>query len=273
MKTIFITGASRGFGRLWTEALLQRGDRVIATSRNVSNFSDLKELYPETFVPVALDITNRKEVFETVKNAHSHWGSLDVVINNAGYGVFGATEELSEKDSKEVVNVNLFGTLWVTQAVLPFFRSQGNGHLIQLSSVLGLWALPTLGLYSATKFAVEGLTEALAQEVEHFGIHLTLVEPNGYATNFAGDSAVLSQPIPDYEPVRIALAANEGMQASATGIPEATVPALLQLIDSENPPLRYFLGKVGLQKTKQVYAERLSEWEKYNQVAIDAHGK
>ncbi len=169
MKTIFITGASRGFGRLWTEALLQRGDRVIATSRDITSFNELKAQYSDAFVPLSLDITDRNAVFETVKEAHARWGVLDVVINNAGYGVFGATEELSEKDAKEVVDVNLFGTLWVTQAVLPLFRAQGNGHLIQLSSVLGLWTLPTLGLYSATKFAVEGLSEALAQEVERFG--------------------------------------------------------------------------------------------------------
>jgi len=272
-KTIFITGASKGFGKIWVESFLQRGHKVAATSRNINALGDLTKKYSENFLPLQLDITNRDEVVETINKANSHFGSLDVVINNAGYGLFGAIEELAEQDAKDVINANILGTLWVTQAALPILRKQRSGHIIQLSSVLGLWSLPTLGVYSATKFAVEGLSEALAQEVAGFGINVTLVEPNGYNTEFGGSSAVGSQSIADYDQVKASLASGEGLQPDDYGDPEATVDAINQLIDTNNPPLRFFLGKVGLPKTTRIYGERLAEWNSWSEVAKAAHGK
>ncbi|MBS7562824.1 SDR family NAD(P)-dependent oxidoreductase [Mucilaginibacter sp. Bleaf8] len=272
-KTIFITGASRGFGKIWVEAFLKRGDKVAATSRNIDGFKDIAAQYGDNFLPLQLDITNRAQAFEVVNQAKQHFGGLDVVINNAGYGLFGAVEEVSEQEAHDVINANILGTLWVTQAALPIFREQKSGHIIQLSSVLGQWALPTLGIYSATKFAVEGLSEALAQEVKHLGINVTLVEPNGYATDFGGASAVQSQPIADYQPVKAALAGAEGLQPDDYGDPEATVDAILKLIDAQKPPLRFFLGKVGLPKTRRIYSERIAEWEEWNEVAVAAHRK
>lgn len=271
-KTIFITGASRGFGKLWTEALLKRGDKVAATSRNIEAYKDLAEQYPETFLPISLDITNREAVFEAVNKAKDHFGSLDVVINNAGYGVFGAVEEVGEKAIKDVFEANVFGTLWVTQAALPIFRAQGSGHVIQLSSVLGIWSLPTLGIYNATKFAVEGFSEALATEVKPFGINVTMIEPNGYTTDFGGSSAVHGDAIPAYNALKSTLGEAEGLLPEDYGKPEATVPAILKLIDSENPPLRLFLGKVGLRKTERVYAEKLKVWNDWKEVSEAAHG-
>jgi NADP-dependent 3-hydroxy acid dehydrogenase YdfG len=272
-KTIFITGASKGFGKIWVESFLQRGHKVAATSRNISALDDLTKNYSENFLPLQLDITNRSEVIEAVNRAISHFGSLDVIINNAGYGLFGAIEEISEQDAKDVINTNILGTLWVTQAALPILREQRSGHIIQLSSVLGLWTLPTLGIYSATKFAVEGLSDALSQEVAGFGINVTLIEPNGYHTEFGGSSAVSSKAIAAYDQVKAKLASSEGMQPEDYGNPEATVDAINLLINSENPPLRFFLGKLGLPKTTRIYAEHLAEWNSWSEVAEAAHGK
>ncbi|MCF2443945.1 SDR family NAD(P)-dependent oxidoreductase [Dyadobacter sp. CY345] len=271
-KTIFITGATRGFGRLWVEAFLNRGDNVAATSRNIAGFDDLADQYPNSFLPIALDITNRDQSIAAINKAHQYFGSLDVVINNAGYAVFGAIEEASETEVKDNFEANVFGTLWITQAALPILRKQKHGHIIQLSSVLGVWTLPTLGIYNATKFAVEGLSEALASEVNAFGIHVTLVEPNGYTTDFGGSSAVQSQPIAAYDQIREGLGNTEGLLPEDYGKPAATVPAILKLVDSEQPPLRLFLGKLGYEKTKRVYAEKLQTWESWNDVSIAAHG-
>ena len=271
-KTIFITGASRGFGRLWTEAFLKRGDNVVATSRNIESFRDLVEQYPDTFYPISLDITNRAAVFKAVSAGKEHFDKLDIVINNAGYGVFGAIEEVGERETKDVFEANVYGTLWVTQAALPIFRAQGSGHIIQLSSVLGVWSLPTLGIYNATKFAVEGFSEALASEVEEFGIKVTMIEPNGYNTDFGGTSAVYGESITAYDALKSSLGQAEGLLPEDYGKPEATVPAILKLIDSENPPLRLFLGKVGLRKTERVYAEKLKVWNDWKEVSEAAHG-
>lgn len=270
-KTIFITGASKGFGKIWAETFLKRGDRVAATSRSISGLQDLASQYPDTFLPLQLDVTNKAEVTAAINQAHQHFGSLDVVINNAGYGLFGAVEEVSEQEARDVIDANLLGTLWVSQAALPIFRAQRSGHVIQLSSVLGLWTLPTLGIYSATKFAVEGFSEALAMEVKDMGIKVTLVEPNGYATEFGGNSAVKSQAIADYDNIRASLGTAEGLQPEDIGDPAATLPAITQLIDAANPPLRFFLGNVGLPKTTKIYAERLNEWQEWNEIAVAAH--
>ncbi len=272
MKTIFITGASKGFGKLWVEAFLKRGDKVAATSRNISGLAEFADQYPDQFLPIALDITDRQAATDAVNLAYHHFGSLDVVINNAGYGVFGAIEEVSEKETKDIFEANVFGTLWVTQAALPIFRQQKSGHIIQLSSVLGVWTLPTLGIYNATKFAVEGMSEALASEVAEFGIHVTLIEPNGYTTDFGGASAVQSASIPAYDDLKASLASAEGLLPEDYGKPTATVPAILKLIDSKNPPLRLFLGKLGYDKTKRVYEEKLDTWKSWNEVSVAAHG-
>ena len=270
-KTIFITGASRGFGRIWAEAFLERGDKVAATARNIDTLNDLKTKYGNAILPIQLNVDNRSEAFEAVNKAAAHFGRLDVVINNAGYGLFGAIEEASEQEARQQFETNVFGLLWITQAALPIMRKQGHGHIVQVSSILGIFTLPVLGLYNASKFAVEGLSETLAQEVKSFGINITLVEPNGFATDWAGSSSFHSESIEAYDGIKKAF--NDGLTDDAFGIPEATVPAILQLVDEKNPPLRYFLGKVGLPAAKQVYAQRFTEWEQYAETAIVAHGK
>lgn len=270
-KVIFITGASRGFGKLWAEAFLKRGDKVAATVRNLDSLSDLSKKYGKALLPIKLDVTDRQASFDAVQRASEHFGRLDVVINNAGYGLFGAVEETSEKEARDQMDANFFGLLWVTQAVLPIMRQQGGGHIIQVSSILGVAVLPVLGLYNASKFAVEGLSETLATEVADFGIHVTLVEPNGFTTDWSGASAFHTQPMKEYQPVKDAFA--DAMGQDIHGIPEATVGAILQLVDSSNPPLRLFLGKMALPMAKQAYTQRLATWEDWNEVAVAAHGK
>src|SRR5215216_3887921 len=260
-KTIFITGASRGFGKIWSEALLKRGDQVAATARNLSHLDDLVKKYGNKLLPIQLDVNNREADFAAVRRAKDHFGRIDVMINNAGYGLFGAIEETSEQEARSQIDTNVFGLLWLTQAVVPIMREQGYGHIINLSSILGLVAVPNLGLYNASKYAVEGITETLAAEIKQFGIHVTMIEPNGYATDWGSASAVHTKAMPEYDDLKAAF------QASLTedffGRPAATANAVLKLVDSENPPLRLFLGKKALPWVKQVYESRFAEWEKW----------
>ena len=271
-KTIFITGASRGFGKIWAQAFLDRGDSVAVTSRNVSGLKDLADKYGSAVLPLELDITSRAACFEAIARAKANFGSLDVVINNAGMGVFGAVEEVDEEAAREIIDVNFFGTLWITQAALPVMRSQGSGHILQLSSAMGIYTFATLGIYSASKFALEGLSDALSQEVKGLGIHVTLVEPNAYATDF-GTSSVQSNSTAAYEDMKARLYAQPEFAAvDAYGDPNATSEAILKLVDEPNPPLRLFLGKKALLLAQDAYAERLATWEIWKDVSIKAHG-
>jgi len=270
-KTIFITGASKGFGKIWAAAFLKRGDKVVATARNIEALDDLVQQYGDAILPLQLDVNNREQSIAAVKKAKRHFGQLDVVINNAGYGLFGAIEETSEQEARDQIETNVFGLLWITQAAIPVMREQGHGHIIQVSSVLGLVAVPVLGLYNASKWAVEGLSETLAAEVKGFGIHVTLIEPNGFSTDWGGASAFHTQPMKEYEAVKTAF--SEGLTEDSFGRPEATADAVLRLIDAPNPPLRLFLGKVGYPWIKQTYADRLATWESWKEVAEKAHGK
>jgi NADP-dependent 3-hydroxy acid dehydrogenase YdfG len=270
-KTIFITGASRGLGRIWAETFLSEGDQVIVAVRNTGSLQELVEKYPSHLLVLKLDVTDKKAGFEAIKAAKAYFGKIDVLINNAGYGHMGAIEELNEQEIREQFETNVFGLLWLTQAVIPIMREQNSGHIIQVSSALGLVAFPTLGIYSASKFAVEAISESLASEVSGFGIKVTIVEPNGYLTEFNTASGVHSEPISLYDGVRAAL--NKSNNLEDWGVPQATAEAMLQLIKSENPPLRLILGKAGLQWIKYAYAERMKTWEEWQDVSVAAHGK
>jgi short-subunit dehydrogenase len=270
-KVLFITGASRGFGRIWTEEFLKRGDKVAAAARNTKALNDLENEYGENIFAVQLDITDRDACFEAVQKVKDHYGVIDVLINNAGYGLFGTIEETSEKEARDQMETNFFGTLWMTQAVLPIMRSQRSGHIIQVSSFLGLVTLPILGVYNASKFAVEGFSETLASEIKDFGIHVTLLEPNGYATDWSGASSYRSQTMEIYDPVRKAFA--DTATPDVFGIPEATTKAITQLVDSDNPPLRLLLGKIAYPTVKLAYEDRLASFEKWNNVSVAAHGR
>ncbi|WP_293312908.1 SDR family NAD(P)-dependent oxidoreductase [Pedobacter sp. UBA5917] len=270
-KTIFITGASRGFGKIWAEALLQRGDKVIATARNVAALDDLKAKYGNNILTLQLDVNSRDAGFEAMNKAKEHFGSIDVLINNAGYGLFGAIEETSEKEAREQMETNFFGLLWLSQAVLPVMREQGYGHIIQLSSVLGLISRPVLGLYAASKFAVEGLSESLAAEVKGFGINVSIIEPAGFDTEWGGSSAARTTAIPEYDEVKNNHQA--GIPPDFHGTASGTTEALLKLIDSENPPLRLLLGKYANMLVKKDYGNRIEEWDKWQETTLAAQGK
>jgi len=268
-KTVLITGASKGFGKAWTEALLEKGYQVAATARNIDALSDLKAKYGDAIFPITLDVNKRDESFAVVEKVQQHFGKIDILINNAGYALNGAVEEASENEAKAQFETNFFGTLWLTQAVLPIMRNQKSGHIIQVSSILGITTLPNLGLYNASKFAVEGLTETLATEVKQFGINVTLVEPNGYVTDIWGNG-FNSESIDAYDGIRKAIA--EGHDPDTFGKIDATIPAIIKLVEAQNPPLRLFLGKVALPFAKQTYAQKLATWEEWADVSVAAHG-
>ncbi len=270
MKTWFITGTSRGFGREWAEAALDRGDRVAATARDTASLRGLVERYGDRVLPIALDVTDRAAVFAAVASAVERFGRIDVAINNAGYGLFGAVEEVSEAQARAQLETNVFGALWVTQAVLPVMRAQRSGHIIQVSSIGGITAFPNLGLYHASKWALEGMSQSLAQEVAAFGIHVTLVEPAGYATDWSGSSGVNATPMPEYDHVRAAQAARRG--TSTPGVPSATRAAILAVVDAEQPPLRIFFGRGPLDRAEAEYASRIETWEAWREVSERAHG-
>jgi NAD(P)-dependent dehydrogenase (short-subunit alcohol dehydrogenase family) len=269
-KVWFITGTSKGFGRVWAEAALARGDRVAATARDVRTLAPIVERYGDRVAAMKLDVTDRAAVDKSVSQAHERFGRLDVVINNAGYGHFGAIEEVTEAEARAQIETNLFGALWVTQAALPILRAQGSGHIIQVSSIGGVNAFPTVGLYHASKWALEGFSQSLAAEVAPFGIKVTLVEPAGYATEWGGASAVRSKPLAAYDGARAQIA--QWRTGSVPGDPEATGEAILKVVDAKDPPLRIFFGTVGLPLTRAEYEKRLEIWQQWNEVAVAAQG-
>jgi len=270
-KTWFITGTSRGFGREWALAALERGDSVVATARDAGTLDELVAEHGKKVLPLALDVTDRAAVFAAVAQAHEHFGRLDIVVNNAGYGQFGMVEELSEADAREQIETNLFGALWVTQAALPFLRAQGSGHFLQVSSIGGISAFPSVGMYHASKWALEGLSQSLAQEVAGFGIKVTLIEPGGFSTDWGGSSARRAEALSAYDPVR-EQAAKRRSRLGTPGDPVATRAAVLTLVDSDDPPLRAFFGTAPLAIATADYESRLATWNKWQPLSVAAHG-
>jgi NAD(P)-dependent dehydrogenase (short-subunit alcohol dehydrogenase family) len=270
-KVWFITGTSRGFGREWAIAALERGDKVAATARNTASLDDLVEKYSDAVLPIQLDVTDREADFAAVKQAHDHFGRLDIVVNNAGYGQFGFIEELSEQDARDQFETNVFGALWVTQAALPYLREQRSGHIIQVSSIGGITAFPNVGIYSASKWALEGFSQALAQEVAPFGVHITLIEPAGYDTDWSGSSSRRAEQLAAYADVHAATDA-ERKNRWQQGDAKASAAALLKVVDAEEPPLRVFFGEAPLRLAKADYEDRLRTWEQWQPVAELAQG-
>ncbi|QKJ88738.1 SDR family NAD(P)-dependent oxidoreductase [Paramixta manurensis] len=270
-KVWFITGSSRGFGRVWAEAALQRGDKVVATARNIKSLAGLVESYGDAVLALQLDVTDRGEVFKVVNQAHKHFGRLDVILSNAGYGLIGAVEEVSLEDVRANFETNVFGTLSVIQAALPLLRLQGGGHILPVSSIGGVVTFPTVGLYQASKYAVEGMAETLASEVGSFGINVTLIEPGAFTTDFMSDASIKhAVPITHYDALRESLYTL--FTPEVFGDPNATSEAILAVVDSPNPPLRLLLGSMSLPIIREVYAERLATWDKWAEVSNAAQG-
>jgi NAD(P)-dependent dehydrogenase (short-subunit alcohol dehydrogenase family) len=271
-KTWFITGASRGFGKEWSIAALERGDTVAATARDTSTLDDLVQQFGDQVLPIQLDVNDRDAVFAAVQRAHDHFGGLDVVVNNAGYGQFGMVEEISEAEARAQFDTNVFGALFVTQAALPFLREQRSGHILQVSSIGGISAFPNIGIYNASKWALEAFSQSLAAEVADFGIKVTIIEPGAYSTDWGGSSAKHATADPAYDAFREKAAEQRKARAGNPGDPVATREAVLEVVDAENPPLRIFFGDGPLKIATRDYESRLATWREWEPVSIAAHG-
>jgi NAD(P)-dependent dehydrogenase (short-subunit alcohol dehydrogenase family) len=271
-KTWFITGASRGFGKEWSIAALERGDTVAATARDTSTLEDLLAQFGDKVLPIQLDVNDRDAVFAAVQQAHDHFGALDVVVNNAGYGQFGMLEEISEAEARAQFDTNVFGALFVTQAALPYLREQGSGHILQVSSIGGISAFPNIGIYNASKWALEAFSQSLAAEVADFGIKVTIIEPGAYSTDWGGASAKHAAANPAYDAYREKAAEQRKARAGNPGDPVATRDAVLTIVDAENPPLRIFFGDGPLEIATRDYESRLATWREWESVSVAAHG-
>ncbi|WP_138732792.1 SDR family oxidoreductase [Modestobacter excelsi] len=271
-KTWFITGASRGFGKEWSIAALERGDSVAATARDTSSLDDLVQQFGDSVLPIKLDVDDRAAVFAAVAQAHEHFGRLDVVVNNAGYGQFGMIEEISEAEARAQFDTNVFGALFVTQAALPYLREQGSGHFLQVSSIGGISAFPNIGIYNASKWALEAFSQSLAAEVADFGIKVTLIEPGGFSTDWGGASAKHAQSNPAYDTYREKAAEQRKARVATPGDPTASRAAVLAVVDAENPPLRVFFGDGPLGIATRDYESRLAEWREWEHVSKVAQG-
>ncbi|MDQ2833736.1 MAG: SDR family NAD(P)-dependent oxidoreductase [Acidobacteriota bacterium] len=268
-KVWFVTGASRGLGRIWAEAALERGDKVTATSRNVADVADLQERFGDAVLPLALDVTDPEQVPRVVQQAYGHFGKLDVLVNNAGSSLIATVEEATDAEILDLFEVNYFGMIRVLRAALPLLRLQGSGHVLGVSSSLAITPVPVIGFYAATKAAVEVLYEGLAQEVKQFGIKVTLVEPGAYSTDF-GKSAKRTDGIEAYAEFRKQFMAR--LIHLERGDPKATAGAILKLVDAENPPLRLALGR-WLPSARATYADRIATWEEWEEVSNAAQAK
>ena len=271
-KIWFITGSSRGFGRVWADAALKRGDKVAATARNLETIADLKEKYGEHVLTLEMDVTKTDQVKAVVTQAHEHFGRLDVIVNNAGYPLIGTIEEASADEVRALYDTNIFGTLAVIQAALPLLRKQRGGHIVGISSTLGHVTMPLIGYYCSSKWAFEAIHESLAVEVKPFGIKVTIVEPGAYATEFGGPSSGKSAAgLEIYADLKAQTFGR--MKTMDKGDPKATPDAMFKMVDADTPPLRLFLGSHNLPLVRAAYADRLAEWEVWEPVAISAQGE
>jgi NAD(P)-dependent dehydrogenase (short-subunit alcohol dehydrogenase family) len=264
----FVTGASRGFGRALSEAVLERGERLIVTARGAEFVERFGERYPNALA-LQLDVTDRDAVRTAIAEGVDRFGRLDVIVNNAGYGQFGAVEELTDEDVRKQFEVNVFGVLNVTRAALPHLRVQRSGHIVQMSSLNGVEGLIGGGCYCATKFAIEGLSESLAAEVAHLGIKVTIVEPGPHRTEFASsESARVADAIEDYAPtVGAARDAFAQMDGAQPGDPGRAALAIMATVDSENPPLRLPLGEMALTNIRKKLEGQLEELEAWRNLS------
>ncbi|MEU7584861.1 SDR family oxidoreductase [Micromonospora sp. NPDC049230] len=264
MRTWFITGASRGLGRAFAAAALDRGDRVVAAARTVAS-DDFDERHADRLLALTLDVTDRAAVIAAVHTAVQHFGHLDIVVNNAGALSMGMIEEFTEAQARAQFEVNLFGALWVSQAVLPHLRAQRSGHLVQISSIAALGGFPSTGLYSASKFALEGMSEALAMEAAAFGVKLSIVQPGGYWTDLYS-SLSATTPLPAYAPLRAELE-RQWADSSIDSAPRLAAEALLRLVDSDDPPLRLLLGSMVYDLAFDISRRRMDTWAGWEQVS------
>lgn len=271
-KVWFITGSSRGFGKIWTEAALKRGDKVAATARDISSIATLKETYGDQVLILELDVTNVSQVQNAITRANEYFGRLDIVFNNAGYSLVGTIEESGTDEVKALYETNIIGPVHVIQTALPILRAQGYGHILGTSSAVGIYSNPLIGYYCSSKFAFEAIHDSLAKEVAAFGIKVTLIEPGAYNTEFGSTESlkIASKKLSDYDDLKNQLMKN--LQKLERGNPLATTDAIFAVVDAENPPLRLLLGKNDLPHIQQIYSERIQEWETWKPISVAAQG-
>jgi NADP-dependent 3-hydroxy acid dehydrogenase YdfG len=268
----FITGCSTGFGRELAALLLTQGYRVAVTARDTRSLDTLIAGHEETAMPLALDVRDKGAIAEAVAAAQARFGQIDVLVNNAGYGYYAAIEEGEDPAVRAMFETNVFGLIEVTKAVLPGMRAQRSGHILNLSSIGGLVSFPGSGYYNATKFAVEGLSGALAQELAPLGIKVTLVEPGPFRTDFAGRSITVTQTvIEDYAPTaharRKMLLSSSGNQV---GDPVKAAQAMIDVVASENPPLHLLLGAMALRTARAGLETKAKDFDAWEATTIGA---
>ena len=262
-RTWFITGVSSGFGRELAGQILQQGDRLVGTVRSTSKVADLMARYPETFRAERLDVTDTAAIREVVGRAFASLGRIDVIISNAGYGLFGAAEELSDRQIDQIIATNLVGSIQLIRAALPHLRSQGGGRIIQISTYGGQVAFPGNSMYHATKWGIEGFAEAVAQEVAPFGIGVTIIEPGGARTEFRCGSAQVAEPMAVYDgnpahAFQRMLDPNNGL---APGDPARMAQRIIESVELTPAPLRMVLGSVALESTLTTLRKRIKGFE------------
>ncbi|OHU63633.1 SDR family NAD(P)-dependent oxidoreductase [Mycobacteroides chelonae] len=267
-KVWLITGASRGLGRAWASAALERGDQVAAAVRDPASVDDLAERFGNAVLPVQLDVTDRARALEAVAAVGDHFGRVDVVVNNAGFAQLGAVEELAEAHVRAQFETNVFGTIWLVQAALPILRAQRSGHILNVSSLSGVSAFGNSSLYSASKWAIEGFSQALRCDLAHLGIRVSIIEPGPYDTQFSAQAAQPAKLMPEYQDVR------DDVQQQAAALPRgrslaASAKAVLAVVDAPDPPLRILLGE-HREFVAAEYVSRLAEWRRWESVSIAA---
>jgi NAD(P)-dependent dehydrogenase (short-subunit alcohol dehydrogenase family) len=267
-RTWFITGSSRGLGRALAEAVLEAGHRLVATARNPEQLADLVERYPERVRAIPLDVTDRAQADIAIKEAVDAFGRIDVVVNNAGYANIDAIEDFTEEDFRAQIETNLWGVINVTRAALPVLRAQRSGHVIQISSVGGRTVAAGLGPYQTAKWAVEGFSGVLQKEVAPLGIHVTIIEPGGFATDWAGSSMTMHEIRDDYDETVGARVRFMASGYTPLGDPSKGAQAILEISEVESPPLRLLLGTDGYELARAADQDKLASDERWKELTV-----
>lgn len=272
-KVWFITGCSTGFGRYIAKQAIASGYKVVVTARNVEQVKDITAGNEDSTLALPLDVTKQEQIESAVAATIEKFGRIDVLVNNAGIGYFGSVEESVEEETRKMFEINFWGLMHVTNAVLPHMRAQKSGHIINFSSIGGLTSFPTLGYYHATKYAVEGVSESLSQELAPFNIHVTLIEPSGFRTDWGGRSSVKTDTaIPELKESIVGqmLQSMDQMAGQEAGDPAKAAAAVIQVVETPAPPLRLLLGQMAYQAATHKFTNLLASIEEWKETTINA---
>lgn len=268
-KVWFITGSSRGLGRSLAKAVLATGDKVAATARNINSLKELEDKYPGQVYPIELDVTNHPEVHKAIANSVAHFGKIDVLVNNAGFGITGAVEAFTDEQMRSQLETNLYAPIEITRAVLPFMRKQRSGHILQISSIGGRVGSGGVSIYQAAKFGLSGFSEGLSVEVAALGIKVICVEPGGFRTDWAGDSMTYAPHVEGYETtVDARVTAFKSGSFKPTGDPDKAAKVMIDIVNNPEPPLHLLLGSDAVAIVKYSEAAKLRELEKWEATSI-----